>query len=328
MNKTRMILAVTGGVIAVAVLAAGYFLWSAFSAKTAAFEGDDENDGLETVVGQVKALTSKKPFPSDENRKKLEANRTAVVEWYRGVRAVVAEGDWLPDDSCTEAQFKEMIGRDAKAISVATKENPSPLVAADFGFGPFQDYLKDKMPTKEELPRLQRQWYDITSLIRLLSTNGVTRLTNLQVVDRGNAAAEEKGKPKNRKKAKEADANQPSIETYRLSFQAVPAAFAAVVGELSFQKRFTVVESFEFVRGRDTVAEALGGEKKEAAAGAPVGRRRRGAQAAEKAPEQNARGGVVFDPSVDSTLNVEMTVSVYDFRSLESEKGEEKGASK
>ena len=130
----------------------------------------------------------------------------------------------------------------------------------------------------------------------------------------------------------EAEETEPSVETYRLTFQAKPAALVGVIRTLSFQKRFTVVESFGFSRERDAIAEAFGvGEKKEIAAASAgrQGRRRRGVVAeAVKTAEKKSNaslGGVVFDPETDSTLNVALTVSVYDFRTLE---GDEKGASK
>ena len=191
------------------------------------------------------------------------------------------------------------------------------------------------MPARDGLARLQRQWYDITSLIELLATNGVIRLTDLQVVEvkAPTAEAESKTKSKAKSKAKvEAEETEPSVETYRLTFQAKPAALVGVIRTLSFQKRFTVVESFGFSRERDAIAEAFGvGEKKEIAAASAgrQGRRRRGVVAeAVKTAEKKSNaslGGVVFDPETDSTLNVALTVSVYDFRTLE---GDEKGASK
>ena len=81
MNKTRIILASTGGVIAVGVLVAAYFLWSAFSKKTAAFEGNEESDGLVTVVGQVASLMNKKPYPDKANEKKLQVNCQTFEDW-------------------------------------------------------------------------------------------------------------------------------------------------------------------------------------------------------------------------------------------------------
>ena len=333
MNKTRIILASAGGVIAVGVLVAAYFLWSAFSKKTAAFEGNEESDGLETVVGQVATLMNKKPYPDKANEKKLQANRQAFEDWYQGVRSVAAEGDWLADGDCSPAQFKEMIGRDAKALSNPEKKNPAAIVATDFTFGPFKDYLADKMPARDGLSRLQRQWYDITSLIQLLATNGVIRLTDLQVVEVKVPAAKDDSKVKSKAKAKaENEEREPSVETYKLAFQAKPSALVGVIRTLSFQKRFTVVESFGFSRERDAIAEAFGvGEKKDiaAASASGQGRRRRGVAAEASKPAEKksdtSLGGVVFDPETDSALNVELTVSVYDFRTLEED---EKGASK
>ena len=332
MNKTRIILASAGGVIAVGVLVAGFFLWSAFSKKTAAFEGNEEGDGLETVVSQMTSLMNKKPYPDKANEKKLQANRRAFEDWCQGVRNVAAEGDWLADGDCTPAQFKEIIGRDAKALSNPEKKNPAAIVAPDFTFGPFKDYLADKMPARDGLARLQRQWYDITSIIQLLSTNGVIRLTDLQVVEIKAPVAESKSKTKTKAKAKtEDEEKQPSVETYKLAFQAKPAALVGVIRTLSFQKRFTVVESFGFTRERDAIAEAFGvGEKKESSASAGGrSRRRRSAsnEDASKAEEKKSSlGGMVFDPETDSVLKVELTVSVYDFRTLE--EADEKGATK
>ena len=332
MNKSRIILLVTGGVIALAVLTLAFFAWCAFSDRTAAFEGDDENEGLETVVGQMSGLLSKKPYPSVANKKRIDANAQALEDWYVSVRRAAAQGDWRADSECTTAQFKETIVRGAKAVSALKGADGKPFVSPEFTFGPFKDYLADTMPTKEQLARLQRQWYDFQSFVRLLSTNGVVRLTDFQsVVQKEEPKAEAKGKVKSKVKGKEKDEDvrqQPSVETYRLAFQAKPAAMLDVVRVLSFQDRFTVAESLSFARARDAIGEALGGEEKKESAAAAGGRRgRRRAVADEKKPEEEKKSGgsVVFDPERDATLNVTLTVSVYDFRSLEDdEKGEAK----
>ena len=326
MNKTRIILSATGGVVALAVLTMAYFTWSAFSEKAAAFEGDEENDGLETVVGEVRSLLGKKPFPSKDNKRRIDANRQTVEEWTASARKNASRGDWCADPDCSPAQFKEAIVREAKAIG--------PIVAEDFSFGPFKDYLADKMPTKDQLADLQRQWQDITSLIRLLATNGVTRLADLQVVE---PQAEESAKPAPMQKSRASSKNKaaapavgdkPSVKTYRLTFTAKPAAFVGVIRTLSFQERFTVVEGFGFTRERDVLAEALGGEEKKDAPAATGRRGRRRAQAREDRQndeEKNSRGSVAFDPETDAALKVDLTVSVYDFRSLEDdEKGDAK----
>lgn len=328
MNKTRIILAVSGGVIGLAVLVAAFFTWSAFSDKTAAFEGDEESDGLETVVGQLSGLMSKKPFPSPENARQIEANRQALEDWYAAVRQRAACGDWRPVDAGTPAQFKELVGQEAKRMLAATNAAGTAVLAADFGFGPFKDYLGDKMPTKDELGRLQRQWHDLTSLVRLLVDGGVLRLSDLQVVEqkKQEAAPAQDGRAKNRKKAVSDEAGDaPSVETYKLSFSCPPAAFVGIVRELSFQDRFSVVEDFTFAHARDAIEEALKvDEKKETAAGGRRARRR-AAVATSEPKDEKPRVSTAFDPETDSTLDVNLTVSIYDFRSLEDD---EKEASK
>ena len=65
MNKTKMILAGIGGAAGLAVLVLAFLVWQAFSAKTAAIEGDDEEgiDGLETVESRAQGLSRKPVYP-------------------------------------------------------------------------------------------------------------------------------------------------------------------------------------------------------------------------------------------------------------------------
>lgn len=330
MNKSRIILSVTGGVIALAVLALAFFTWCAFSERAAAFEGDYESDGLETIVGQMAGLMGKKPFPNAANKKRIDANVQALEDWYSSVRRAAAQGDWRADAECTTAQFKESIVRGAKAVSALKGADGKPFVTPEFGFGPFKDYLADKMPTKDQLARLQRQWYDFQSLVQVLKTNGVIRLADFQAVEKKEEPKSET-KTKAKAKVKDKDAErQPSVETYLLAFQANPAAMLDVVRVLSFQDRFTVTESLSFSHERDAIGEALGDEEKKEAAAATGGRRNRRRAVADEegksdAEKKKSGGSVVFDPERDATLNVTLTVSVYDFRSLEDdEKGEAK----
>lgn len=340
MNKSRLILAATGGVIALVVLVMAVLTWLAFSARTAAFEGDDETEGLENAVGRVARLMEKKPFPSAENKRRLEENVQTVADWCSTLRQRASVGDWCADAECTPAQFKEQIAKDAKAILARTGGAATPIVKPDFAFGPFKDYLADKMPSKDQLARLQRQWFDLVSLIDVLATNGVAEITGLQLVERkpeADDARPAKGarakKPAKKSAPAQSGEKQPSVETYRLTFLARPQAFAAVIAQLSFQERFTVVDSFGFVRDHDAIAEAFGGGDKQDAAAAGGGRRgrRRGTRSAEPqtadpGKEDAKKNAVVFNPETDSTLKAELTVSVYDFRSLEDD--DKKGASK
>ena len=106
MNTNRMILAAAGGVIALAVLVMAFFTWSAYSAKVAAREGDDEEgiDGLETVVAKAETLSRKPVYPCAESVKALKEDAETVSAWRddalkfasRGDRIRGRKGTWHP----------------------------------------------------------------------------------------------------------------------------------------------------------------------------------------------------------------------------------------
>ena len=326
-------MAVAGGVIGLSVLVMAYFTWDAFSRKTAAFEGDYEKEGLESYVGRVSALIGKKPYPSPENKRLLDENRRVFEDWRSDVRHAADDGDWCPDDAVTPAQFKESIVREARQIADFPGSADGKFMKSDFTFGPFKDYLADKLPSKDELSRLQRQWYDITSLCEVLRTNGVQQVTDIQVVERKDPVASNEAKAKKKgagrsRTAGPGDENPwHSVETYKISFQGDPAALVGVMRVLSFQERFTVVDGMAFSHVRDAIADALGGGKEKFEnASAPTGRRGRRRTAEPRADEdrQAPKDRSVFNPETDSVLQVELTVSVYDFGALADDKEETK----
>ena len=328
-------MAATGGVIGLAVLVMAYFTWSAFARKAAAFEGDEEKEGLEAYVGRVSSLIGKKPYPSMANKKMLDENCRVFGEFRSGLHRAASAGDWCPDAATTPAQFKETLVREARLIADGPGTANGKFMRPDFSFGPFKDYLADKLPSKAELARLQRQWYDITSLCEVLRTNGVQQVTDLQVVERKDSAAQDKaaagkkGGGKGKSAKSESEAPWQSVETYKISFQGNPDALVGVVRMLSFRDRFTIVDGMTFSHVRDAIADALGGGKeKTEKASASSGRRGRRRPAAEprkdEEDKQATKDKSVFDPAADSVLQVELTVSVYDFGTLADEKEEAK----
>jgi hypothetical protein len=171
-----------------------------------------------------------------------------------------------------------------------------------------------------------------------LSSCGIARLTGIAFKDAAPAqdAREDnsrKGarrkKPAQKASAKEEQsASGPAVFTYVISFLAKPPAFVKSVNALATAERFIVIDDFSFVRESDVISTALGGGEKKEAQAATSGRRRRGRRGAEaeeaKDEAEEAKGGIVTDPLLDPPLVVTMTVSVYDFRSLEETKEAEK----
>ena len=335
MNKSKMILAVTGGVIGVAVLVMAYLVWSALSAKTAALEGNDESEGLESVEENARKLMRSKVFPCQKSVDLVKSNEEAVVTWKAEALKLAARGD-RPVRKTTPAQFKADMIDEAKRLTGLTNSASASIMKADFAFGPFKDYIAEgKMPAEAKLAELQRQWDDVVLLVETLARSGIAELVDVQFKAAAAEAAEDakndrKGgkKKKSAKSAKgpETDEQGPSAQGYVLTFRTRPLGLVRSLNALATCERFAVVEGLAFSHEKDSLSEKLGGgEKKEAAQQTSGRRRRRGAQvAAEKVEEAKPKdSGIVTDPLLDDPFRVELTVTTYDFRTLE-EKEEKK----
>ena len=334
MNKSKIILASTGGVIGIAVLGMAFFVWSSFSAKVAAVEGDDEgNDGLDTVVSAAQSLSRKPIFPSVQSVNAIESNATLVTEWKDEAVKLAAVGDRIFEKTTTAA-FKAFIVDDAKRLSSLPGAVNGVLVKSDFAFGPFKGYIAEgKMPADSQLAELQRRWDDVVTVTEVLAKSGIAELVDVQFKAKEAPKEEEtakvaKGRRPARRNAAAVEKKatvEPAAFSYVFVFNTRPAGFVKVLNALETSERFVVVEDFSFVRERDVIAEALGGdEKKQAASSGRRGRRgRRAAFEEEEKKEEEPKGGIITDPVLDAPFKVTMTVTVYDFRSLEDVKGEE-----
>lgn len=346
MNKTKMILAGIGGAAGLAVLVLAFLVWQAFSAKTAAIEGDDEEgtDGLETVQSKAQGLSRKPVYPCAASLSAIEKNQKAVDDWRKEGLALAARGDKVFPKT-TPAQFKTDIVRDAKRLMALPGAAEGKLMKPDFAFGPFKAYITEgKMPADAELAALQRQWDDVTTVTELLATNGASELVDVQFAAAKNDEEPEtkdvkRGKKNARGTKREAQgtdlSHAPKSFSYVFTFSARPAAFIRTLNALEENERFITVDGFTFTRPGDAIAEALGGDEKKAAAQSSSGRRgrrgRRGEAAQTAASEAggkdsaspNGKNGIVTDPLLDAPMLVTMTVSIHDFRSLEEEKKSE-----
>ena len=359
MNKTKMILAGTGGAISLIVLVLAFLVWQSYSAKVAAIEGDDDEgiDGLETVQAKAQGLSRKSVYPCAASVASITANQKALGDWCKESLALAARGDRVFEKT-TPAKFKAFIVDDAKRIAAFPGAVQGKLVKPDFAFGPFKDYIVEgKMPVEAELGVLQRRWDDLVTVAELLATNGISELLDVGFAavksEEGRVKSEELKKGKSSKGKKNSSSENSSLFTHHSSFSYVftfaakPSAFIRALNELEASERFMTVDDFSFSRPVDVIATALGGDEKKDAAPAAGGRRgRRGRRGAAEQPNAeaprgedaagtvNRKNGIVTDPLLDAPMTVTMTVTVHDFRSLE-ENGEaeslpsqEKGASK
>lgn len=330
-----MILAVSGGVIGLAVLAMAYFTWSAYSAKVAALEGDvDEGtDGLEAVQSKARTLSRKSVYPCPASVRAIESNATRVAAWRTEAEKLAARGD-RPIRKMTPAQFKTDLIADAKRLSALPGAVNGVLVKPEFAYGPFSGYIVEgKMPTDAELPDLQRRWDDVMLVVETLSACGIAELENIAFTTAPAAEAPKEPEKKGGKKpaAKKRPAALPAVVppsacSYVFTFTTRAPAFVKVVNALGTNERFMVIDGFTLARTDDPIAEALGGGEKRGDAARPAARGRRGRRGAavveEKKPEAEAKSGIVTDPLLDAPFTVTLTLTVYDFRSLMDEEKE------
>lgn len=329
MNKTKTILAAVGGVTLAAVAGAGFFAWSAASARTAALEGDESTDGLETVREKAERLMAKPVFPSAESVRALTEARDAVNAWKEEAFGLASRGDRRLAPT-TDAAFKEFIVSDARRLQALPAGADKKTLAATFDFGPFKPYISEgKMPEQAELKELQRKWDDVSTLIEMLSEAGVDEVTGVELkapeTPKEDARTAKKGKkPKAKVKAKiEPTGVQPVSHTYVITCRMRPGSLVKSLNALAAGERFTVVKDFTIRRESDTVALGLEGEKKEETSAPKTGRRRRrGAAVAEPAAEKKEKAGdslvtVVTDPAAEAPFETRLTVEVCDFRAAE-----------
>ena len=355
MNKTKMILAGTGGAIGFVTLMLAFLVWQAFSAKTAAIEGDDEEgtDGLETVETRVQTLSRKPVYPSAASLAAIAENQRVIDEWCKESLALAARGDKVFPKT-TPAQFKTDLVADAKRLMDFPGSAQGKLTKPDFAFGPFKNYIAEgKMPSETELTELQRRWDDVVTVTELLVTNGVSELVDVQFKAKAAEANEDRDKKDSRGKRDKRKSPQvapatlvsPVAFSYVFTFAARPSAFIRTINALESCERFVTVDSFSLARPADVIAEAFGGDEKKAEAQASGRRGRRGRRGAEtvEAPasklagtegDAGSKNKIVTDPVLDAPMTVTLTLTVHDFRSLEdsgesaSSSLEEKGASK
>lgn len=334
MNKNKTILVSLGGVIALAFAVMAYLDWSAYSAKVAALEGDDMEgiEGLESVIAKAEKLSRKEIYPSAESVKALEDKTSRLSDWCRDAKRLAARGDKVFAKT-TPAAFKEFIVSDAKRLASLPGQVQGRIVKGEFAFGPFKEYIAEgKMPAESDLPRLQRQWDDVAVVVECLAECGVAEVLDVQLKAKAEPKPEAQPAQRRRQNARRAAAvreepkkKEPVAWTYVFTFASRGPGIVKAVNRLATSERFIVVDDFSFARDKDSVAEALSGDEKKNEAGASRrGRRGRrlAVDAAAEAESGTKKGGIVTDPVLDEPFKVTMTVSVYDFGTLEDDAAE------
>jgi len=321
MNKNKIAMAVIGGVAAALALVAGVLIW---------MEDDSQAEFRDELEAQV-ARRDRNSSAKKETEDAYRANAKALSDWAERAHGFVSEqGVRSTDTSQDPAAFKQQMVEDARAFSKLPEESSSKIVKEDFDFG-YRQYIGKEgaeIPKREDLPRLQREWYDIVRFTDILVKCGAAELVGVKIAEK--AAPEPQGARGGRRPAqqqKDPSAAYPSTEsTYVFTFLARPAALVRVLNALAADDRFFAVDAMTFEQASDPLVQMLGGDKEKEQGRRGGRRRRRGAEAEEPAPEADgdaaeiARKGLVTDPATCTPFTVNMTVSTLEFAAREEEK--------
>lgn len=331
MNKSKIILASLGGVIAAASLALAYLIWDAVSEK------GEHVDELDSAFVAADRLVRLPVFPGAAGVEAYKANAGAYEKWRESAEAIVSSGDMV-FEATTPPAFKAFLQDEARRLSALPGGVDGKIVKSDFPFG-FNDYINGGvLPAQADLSRLQREWHDVASVVEALSGCGIIEIVSVAVAqpkpvekDGPAAARRNRNRAAAARQAKlEADEDSgPAVTSFTVEFLTRPSGLVNAVNALLTARRFVVVNDFSFSRVKDDLADILDSDGKKDEPVQRTGRRRRAAQQVEapKPDEDSAKkDALVTDPLSASPLKVTMSVSVYDFRSLESASGENGGA--
>ncbi len=333
LSKNQIVMLSIGGVALVASLAFGYLAFSAYSAKSEASENAERDSSA------VRSLLGAAISPDASSVAAVNKNRDALAGWTEAAVSAASAGDRALATDVNEAAFKQKLVDEARALSELPGGVNGKIVKPDFAFG-FPDFVTgDKLPEKEKLPQLQRQWADIRTMVETLQACGIVELVRIEptLVKQPTVAEQQPKETKKKKRKKKADEEaKPAYteERYAIDFRAKPAALVKVVNALATSQRFIVVESLDFTRESDMIGKALGeGDKRGADAeqqSSRPRRRRRGAEQAEFGADAAATDaaaeadkGVVNDPDKEEPFLVKAVVLTYDFGSAAQASGGE-----
>lgn len=337
MSKTKMILAALGGTIVLVSLALGVLIWNEASERA------EKVEDLDSSISTAEGLMRKPVYPGPRSVKALESNRVEYASWSAAARELAARGD-RAFEKTTAPAFKSFLVEDAHRLADLPGGVDGKLVKPGFAFG-FSSYItEDKMPEDAILADLQREWYDISTVVEALAVTGVVEIAEVSRQEKAAAPAEqdENASRKNRKRRSAepsggSAAETPSVSTFTVVFRAKPQGLVNAVNAIVSSKRFIVVDAMSFAREQDSLAELLGGEtKKEGSSARRSGRRRSRvsegfAETAADKKDGPPPNGVVTDPAKAPLLKVSMMFSVYDFRTRQGgvqNEGVEKGDGK
>ena len=323
MKRHQIIMIVCGLVLAAVCLGAGWFLFTAISAKNAA--ADQRNQAYEELQGIYNA----KVFPSPENIKRIGEDQKSLEAWLVTASNLLHKGD-LQVEKKSPTGFKQVLQATVRELSSHPGSLQGKVVAPGFNFG-FDKYLgqSDSLPSAEHVDRLTAQLSVIEKVCKELFAANVLELKAVtrEVFDEVKEGAQEQKeeapvRKSSRRRRAEASA-EPSApvraadsgsgifskQRFTFEFVARPAAFIDVLNRLAAMDMFVVVAETEFRKTSDPLAQRAA--KAAESAKAPA----EGVAAVDPAKLKHVER-IVTDPVMEPPVSVKLDIDVYSFEGV------------
>lgn len=185
-SRNQAVLSGIGGVTLVVGAVLGYLVFDAYSSRA------ESAETLEGAESSVRRLLRAEISPDGASVVALKKNRDAVAGWTEAALSTASAGDQVVRADVNEAAFKQKLVDEARELAQLPGGVEGKLVKADFAFG-FPDFVTgDKLPEKERLPQLQRQWGDIRFIVEQLAGCGVVEVVRVEPLSSAPAAASKK----------------------------------------------------------------------------------------------------------------------------------------
>ena len=301
------------------VLAAGALGWFLYDAITGREELEEE---LAQQTASFQRFNDAPVFPSLKTIAEAKTNQAALAAWRDAARSFAARGDRKLAEE-TPPIFKQRLADTVRKMRALPGSAGGKIAGPAFQFG-FDVYLGEGgvLPDVKDVPRLASQLDVIKHVVVTLAKAGALEIKELRRIEAPQAdEGQAKGGKKKAKKGKEPEGPRPVCLDFGLVFTARPAAVVDVLNKFSTDSRFILVKDFAFKMVEDDIVSRMDAADQAKAAAATAaaggGRRRRRAAAAEAAAaaenlEANANG-LVADPEFGSPIQVEITLSAWDF---------------
>ena len=261
MSKNQLKMAVIGGVgVVIALAAFGMVVMNSSSVTE-----------LRDKIAQERSSCAQKRGISSQVAKKVEESRKALTEKALAAYAYVSTNDLRVAKVLEGARLQNLMNADYERFKKLPEGTSRKIIKEDFAFGKFGDYIKGKVPSKEEAQLLSRQWNDVSILTDILVDSGATELTDVKVItpkkeevantnQRGRAS-----RGRNVANTAKADSSKYASEneSYEITFLARPAALVKFMNSISSSKRFFAVDSLKFEQVGDPLLQAIGADSKE-----------------------------------------------------------------